>query len=86
MIGLENTGSYVNEKTVIPYEDRVDINDIYIDRAAPIAERVEQYMKDIKNPCAFRCGKLAVNVVYSQGSLTLEQALRNYLISAANKS
>jgi len=65
--------------------DRVDVSGIKIDMDAPIAVRAEQYLKQIKNPYAFRCGDVAVNVRFSQDGRTLEQAMQSYLTALAGR-
>ena len=66
-------------------EQRVDINTIRLDMDAPVAVRAEQYLKQIKNPYAFRCGDVAVNVRFSQDGRTLEQAMQSYLTALAGR-
>ncbi|GHV03307.1 hypothetical protein FACS1894211_15960 [Clostridia bacterium] len=85
MSNLKNAEQKFNTIPNTANEDRVDINDIQIDKDLSVVERAEQYIKQIKNPYVFRCGRLAVNVVFSRSGLTLENALSSYLISLAKK-
>jgi len=50
-----------------------------MDASAPI--RAEQFLAQIKNPYAFRCGDVAVNLEFSSDGKTLEQAITSYLLS-----
>jgi S1-C subfamily serine protease len=69
----------------IAVDDRVDIASVKIDADAPVASRAEQYLSQIKNPYAFKCGEIAVNVQFSPEGKTLKEAVTSYL-SAIKKS
>jgi len=71
--------------TVPAYADRVDISSVKSDMDAPAAVRAEQYLRQIKNPYAFRCGDVAVNVRFSRDGRTLEQAMQSYLTVIAGR-
>ena len=62
-------------------EERVDIRGVSIDVDAPAPIRAEQFLAQIKNPYAFRCGEVAVNLEFSSKGKTLEQAITSYLLS-----
>ena len=62
-------------------EDRVDIRGVSIDMDASAPIRAEQFLAQIKNPYAFRCGDVAVNLEFSSDGKTLEQAITSYLLS-----
>jgi hypothetical protein len=66
-------------------DDRVDIASVRIDADAPAVSRAEQYLCQIKNPYAFKCGEIAVNVRFSPEGKTLKEAVTSYL-SAVKKS
>lgn len=65
----------------LSFEDRVDICCIHIDKNASVKDRAQEYIKQIKNPYAFKCGKVSVNIEFSPGGKTLSEALLSYLIS-----
>jgi len=73
------------QNSVPPREQRVDVTTIQLDMDAPAAVRAEQYLRQIKNPYAFRCGDVAVNVRFSRDGRTLEQAMVSYLSALANR-
>ena len=73
------------QNIVPPREDRVDVCTIAFDMDAPAAVRVEKYLKLVKNPYAFRCGNVAVNVRFSHEGKPLAQAMQSYLTSLANR-
>jgi hypothetical protein len=60
-------------------EERVDANGVVVDMDAPVAERAQKYLEQIKNPYAFRCGDVGVNVEFTPGGKTLEEAVTSYL-------
>jgi len=60
-------------------EERVDANGITIDMDAPVEERAQQLLEQIKNPYAFRCGDVAVNVEFDSEGKTLREAMVSYL-------
>ena len=57
-----------------------------IDPDLPIAQRMEDYIRQIKNPYAFKCGEIAVNVEYSSNGKTLKDAVKSYLIAIKRKA
>ena len=61
--------------------DRVDITEVKIYMSAPVEARVKQYIEQIKNPYFFKCGDVAVNVIFSSNGRTLKQAITAYLIT-----
>ena len=53
------------------YDDRVNIEDVKIDMIPCVCKRAEQFLIQIKNPYAFRCGEVAVNTVFCPKGDTL---------------
>jgi len=62
-------------------EDLIDINDVTINRDLPIEERILDFVKQIKNPYLYRCGKAVVKVSFADTEDTLEGKLKGYLLS-----
>jgi hypothetical protein len=63
-------------------EARVDIAGIHsltTDPDAPAVVRARQYLEQVKNPYAFKCGDIAVNVEFSPRGKTLREAMVFYL-------
>jgi len=58
-----------------PKEERVDINTIAIDTEAPIAIRVQQFLEQVKNPYAYKCGDVAVNIEFTPKGKSLREAM-----------
>ncbi|MDR2357918.1 MAG: hypothetical protein LBD92_07565 [Oscillospiraceae bacterium] len=59
-----------------------DIRDVVIDTAQPKAERIKSYLRQIKNPYLYRCGDIVVRVSFCNTDATLEDRLKQYLLSA----
>lgn len=59
----------------------VDINDVAIDTALPIKARMESFIRQVKNPYCYKCGKLVVKVNYSEQDMTLEERLISHFKS-----
>lgn len=71
-----------NLKSVHPtYDERVNIENIKIDMIPCVYKRAGQFLAQIKNPYAFRCGEIAVNVVFSSEGKSLKESVTSYLNS-----
>ena len=62
-------------------EALIDIQDVQIDTALPIAERAQDYIAKIKNPYYFLHGDSAVNISFAPNGADLKGRLRSYFIS-----
>lgn len=58
----------------------VDINDVNVDRSLPKDKRIEEYVKQIKDPYRFRCGKFVVSVSFSDSGLSLEDCIAGIIL------
>ena len=65
-------------------EDRIDISTVKIDINATILQRAEQYLAQIKNPYAYKCAGIAVNLEFCNEGLTLKEAIKSYLTASKN--
>jgi hypothetical protein len=65
----------------VKINDLVDIRDVEIDPALPKEERRKSYLRQIKNPYLYRCGDMIVRVSFADTGPTLEDRLRQYLLS-----
>lgn len=59
----------------------VDLNSVVIDEDKPIAKRMEDFVKQIRNPYCFRVGDVAVKVVYKENGPTFQQNFEEMLLS-----
>lgn len=80
---VDLTANQLNElqSTIPNIDNRVDIKDINPNMSDPVSIRVEQYISQVKNPYAFKCGDVAVNLKFSTEGKTLKQAITSYLTS-----
>jgi len=53
-------------------EKLVDINDISIDSSLPQNERIIEFLRQIKNPYKFKCGKYTITARYRKNGPTIE--------------
>lgn len=55
----------------------IDLNSVVIDESLPITERVESFVRQIKNPYCFRVGDVAVKVEYSANGPSFQQNMED---------
>lgn len=59
-----------------------DIRDVVIDPALSAEERMKSYLRQIRNPYHYKCGDMTVRVSFAQTDATLEDRIRQYLLSS----
>ena len=57
-----------------------DIRDVSVDRSLPKEERIAEFLRQIKNPYCFRCGKFTVRAQFANNGVSLEDCLKEILI------
>lgn len=62
--------------------ERAEAGEVKIDRNQPPKMRAQEYLRQIKNPYAFKCGEVAVNIRFSSDGRSLKEALADYLAAA----
>ena len=45
-------------------DNLVDIRSVSVNKELPREERIAEFVRQIKNPCHFRCGKFIVRATY----------------------
>lgn len=60
----------------------VDIREVQIDTTLPVAQRMESYLEQIKNPYCFRHGDAAIHVRFEPGGTELRQKLKTFFINS----
>ncbi len=65
----------------IDREELVDIRDVKIDETLPQEQRFIEFVRQIKNPYCYKCGKAVVKISFSDTEITLEERLEHYLKS-----
>ena len=71
-----NTGTLLEENPAV----LVDIRNVTVDKNLPREERIVEYVRQIRNPYCFRCGKFTVRARFSDNGLTLEESLKGLLL------
>lgn len=86
MIQYEKKGAVVMTQTpaytVIhtPEADRLaDIRDVSVNKDLPREERIAEFIRQIRDPYHFKCGRFVVRASFSQEGATLEECLRGIL-------
>lgn len=64
----------------ITQEPLADIRTIRVDPSLPKEERIKEYLRQIKKPYCFKCGKFAVHVQYTPDGPSLEECLKQVLM------
>jgi hypothetical protein len=57
----------------------VDIRTVAVDRSLPKHERIAEYIRQIKDPYHFKCGKFTVTVRFAEAGPTLEDCLQRLM-------
>ena len=57
-------------------QDLVDIRDVCVDKDLPKQERINEFVRQIKDPYHFRCGKFVVTARFAEDGPTLEECLQ----------
>jgi hypothetical protein len=53
----------------------IDIRTIKVDRNLPRKERIQDYIKQIKNPYKYKCGKWTIKAVFTENGVPIEDCL-----------
>ena len=63
-----------------PDSELVDIRDVSVDQSLPREERITEFLRQIKNPYCFKCGKFTVRAQFAENGVSLEDCLKQVLI------
>lgn len=66
--------------------DLADVRDVKIDPSRPKEERVKSYLDQIRNPYCYRYGDIIVRVSFADTGASLEDRLKQYLLSHAGSA
>jgi len=58
----------------------VDIRNVSVDRNLPKNERIAEYVRQIKDPYHFKCGKFTVTAKFTEGGASLEDCLGRLMV------
>jgi hypothetical protein len=62
----------------VDINELVDIRDVHINKRLPAEKRIQEFIKQIKNPYVYKCGDTVVRVKFT-GTETLEACLGHEL-------
>jgi len=57
----------------------VDIREVSVDKDLPKQERIAEYIRQIKNPYRYKCGKFTIIEKHTVGGPSLEDCLRRLM-------
>ena len=57
----------------------IDIRTVFVDKALPKLERIAEFIKQIKNPYRFKCGKFTVTARFAKNGPSLEECLKQII-------
>lgn len=58
----------------------VDIQDVHVDPDLPRAERITEFVRQIKDPYHFRCGGFIIHAKYNPDGPSLEDCLKQAIL------
>ncbi len=80
MISKEQLAGMERMSRVAEPDALVDLLDVKIKGDSP-AQRLSNYLKQVKNPYRFKVGDTLVSISYQTGENTLEEKIKSYFIS-----
>ncbi len=57
-------------------DNLIDIRDVKVDKGLPKQERVAEFVRQIRDPYRFRCGKFTVTARFAEDGPSLEDCLQ----------
>lgn len=69
----------MSEFGTVTTEELVDIRSVSVNRDLPKEERIADFIRQIKNPYLFRCGKYTVRASFSENGQTLEECIKGLI-------
>ena len=70
-------------KANFPYngaEILADIRDVSVDKNLPREQRIAEFVRQIRNPYHFRCGKFTVRAKYANNGVSFEDCLQGIIL------
>lgn len=62
-------------------QNNIELSKIPINKNLPKPQRMNEYIKNIKNPYFFLCNGVEVRIEFTDEDITLEELVTNFLIS-----
>lgn len=70
--------------TKVKPEELADIRDVIVDKRQKQEQRVQSFVKQIKNPYCYKYGDYIVKINFADTSVTITEQLRELIFKAAN--
>ena len=70
--------------TTVEEQDLVDIRDVEINGSLKQGKKVEDYVKQIKNPYCYKYGDNIVKISFEDTEVTITERLRELILRTAN--
>lgn len=70
------------QNAVVNETDRgclVDIRDVKVNKDLPREDRIAEFVRQIKNPYRFKCGKFTVQASFAADGVPLEECIKGIL-------
>lgn len=61
-------------------DELVDIRTVSVSKELPKEERIAEFVRQIKNPYCFKCGRFTVRAQFAENGASLEDCLKRILI------
>ena len=78
--GQEDHAALLNARVaeIAPTPEGTEV--VSVDQSLPKEERIAEFLRQIKNPYCFRCGKFTVRARFADNGVSLEDCLKQILI------
>ena len=70
----------LQDKEILEDTALVDIQDVSVDPSLPREKRIAEFVRQIKNPYCFKCGKFTVRAQFASNGVSLEDCLKQILL------
>ena len=77
---MQNVDIRTVEPTIL-----ADIKNTKIDPDKPLPERMIDFIKQVRNPYCFRCGKMIIKLSYADTTVTFEERMEGFFRVLQNK-
>ncbi|MEE1351666.1 MAG: hypothetical protein UHM23_06410 [Clostridia bacterium] len=71
---------YEQNNISISHSELVDINDVNVNKELSKAERITEFVRQIKNPYRFKCGNFVVRTRFANNGLSMEDCLQSIIL------
>jgi hypothetical protein len=74
---IQGGGRRRDMRTTTKLNELVDIRDVKVDGNLPKLERILEYLRQIRNPYHFKCGKFTVTARFADNGISIEDCLQS---------